>query len=1447
MLKITRAYLDACGYVDGVFEELLIRPVGEEAAPVHHVIHAPNGVGKTTILALLFSIFEPDRRKFLRTEINRQHKIEHYFLPGRLGVIALELIKPGINKKPVRHVIGQVFWLTPAKGEDGEPGQRRFFAFETGGDLTLDTLPFRGLSAQPALRSLDDYMQWAREMRSHASFFATDSLTNWRKYLTAELGVDLKVIEVQRHFCATEGGIGAAFLNFKSEQQFLEKILSFVIPSDAAESVVMALETGLEKIRGLPQRKDQLKVLTQLAESFTPFFAAAGALETAEAARAEDFRRLGRLFTRFKLEQTKLDVERHTVEGEIAIKNQALEDAWKRERTLHGEILFLEKTAADRRVSDAKAGVEKAKTNRDIADRYLQAARAADINRKLSSARQQQADLEAELERIERDLAPDRARLARAGANLHALLDQLAAEAERDALAHDQAAQRADEDANGLASAERTATARAHDLKAEVRRLSDRIAEHDHERKELERSGALKAAETPQGAIARLESELRTHQDGAAEIELRDEQLECESTDLEGKRAAWIADARRTGDESARLTILGEAGRRLENAIGQSEVLTGILAGEARDPYRMDLPERVRSATIASEEARRKLTNERETIAGELTFLDVEGVSSVPEDVALVASALREAGFADAQPAEHYLAQFKPDAQGALTLLRQDPARFSGVFVSRFDSERFAVLAAENRLKVKGPVLVSQATLDPSAHAVARGGIVFGPFSAARVNKKAAAEEKARLAEALVQKDSALADASQQIRALQALSEQLRDLHATYGDQRPDALLSRAEGFRQEKEKAEKAASKAVARRAAIATERGVLRSHAKGTANLISQAQGSRQRIDQFARRYPNIENDAARVPVATTEQRREEEAAATAGASANEARALAGRERTHAATLKATAEARRQDKVHYPETDGDPADRVGTFDDLRNLYKSAEQVLTSKRDGQQATVSLRLASVKESILTFVNQDRVARQGLADADLEPFSAIADLQRAIKDAEARQVRAHDEVVHAEAALVSANSALGPISGKIDRAEEKNGFLPIAVPEFVEALAEACANEASRRQQLLDALEDQTKILRREHGDLQRRHTDIKEKLSNITSLTKRSEDHLPDFSREELADLSVRFEDLESALDQLISRLSQAIAEIGRLERDADNSFEQVRQIIEGDRFRQLEPQVADHLRRYSARSAGAERITLQTRLAERIAIVQSEVENQLRDQNACLEQLRLHVTHADDLLHRAVRCSKIPEHVAFYGGERILKVKRRLREVPADMIRNYLSIWLDEQVMTGRIPKDGATLAAELLNRVHGGRALEIEILKPKRDAIQPYMRVDRMGLSGGEGVTVAMMLYSVIQKMAMDERADGKNAASGGFLMLDNTYGMSNMMEHIVLQKTMADVLDIQLFVTTCSEDKHVLNMFPTITRLVQGERVLLDGVPRYIRVRSGDYLLKGTGYAA
>jgi chromosome segregation ATPase len=1448
MLKVSRAYLDACGYKEGVFEELLIKPTGADGASLHHVIHAPNGVGKTTILALLFSIFEPDRRKFLRTEINRQHKIEHYFMPGRLGVVALELVKPGVKDKPVHHVIGQVFWLSPgSKGDDGEPGLRRFFAFEADDDMTLDSLPFRGLSAQPPLRSLDDFTRWAREMRGNPTFFATDSLTNWRKHLTAELGIDLRVIEVQRRFCASEGGIGAAFLDFKSEQQFLEKMFSFMIPSDAAESVVQALNTGLAKIRSLPQRRDQHKVLSQLEGAFAPFFSAAADLETAEAEQAEDFKRLGRLHARLKIDQSKLEVESETVGGEIVIKEQNLEDARHRERTLHGEILFLEKTAADRRASDAKEEVDKSKADLGDSSRKLRVARAAEIGRKLSSARQQQQELEAELARIERDLAPDRARLARAGANLHALLERLSAEADRDAGAHEERTAKAQKEAEQYEQTDREATERANNLKAEIERLVARVAEHDRERKELERAGAFKPGESPSAALTRIEQELTAQGDAAAELELQDEQRDTESRELEGIRSTAIAESARCADEAARLSKFGEAGRALEQAILGNEVFAAILAGEARDPYRLDLPDRARAAAAVCEETHRKLATEREIIAGELNFLDAEGVSSAPADVALVSQALKEAGIPDASPAEHYLAQFKPNAGEALALLCSDPARFGGVFVAKLDRKRLAALATDGRLKLKGPVVVSQATLEPIATPAMETGVVFGPFSAARLNKQAAAEEKAQLVAALAHKDSGLAESNAQITAVRELVDNLRDLNATYRDARPDEALRRCDVLRRDKDSADKRAKDAVARQKVIATERKQFRARLHEIAESVNRLKVWKHGVEQFSRRYVDVPEMSARIPVATAERRLQQDEAAKARVSAGEARATASEHHTEAVTLRTNAQARRSDKLHYPETDGGAADRTGTFEDLRSQYRTAETALSSKRDAQQATVSGRLRDTKESVLALVNDYQAASRDLTEADLAPFAPVADLARAIKEAERNEQKCRDAVAQADAALVSARSALGPVSGKIERAEKKSGLKPIQVPEFAQASAELCASECARREQLAEKLEADIRTLEREYGSLGTRHNQVKDRLSNVQALAKRAYGHLPEPSRNELPDLSVNHDQLEPAIDQIIDRISEAVAAIRSLENQAESRFDEVRQIIEGDSFRRLEPQLADNLRRYTHRSAGAERVTLQARLAERIAVVKNEIDNQVRDQNACLEQLRLHVIHADDLLVRAARCSKIPDQVPIYGGEHILKVKRRLRDVPADMLRNQLSVWLDEQAITGRIPADGALLAAELLSRAHSGRPLGIEILKTKRDAIEPYMPVDRIGVSGGEGVTVAMLLYTVMQKMAADERTDAKSAAFGGFLMLDNTYGTSNMMEHIVLQKTMADCLGIQLFVTTCVEDKHVLNMFPTITRLVQGERVLVDGQPRYIRVRYADYLLKGADRAA
>ncbi len=58
-----------------------------------------------------------------------------------------------------------------------------------------------------------------------------------------------------------------------------------------------------------------------------------------------------------------------------------------------------------------------------------------------------------------------------------------------------------------------------------------------------------------------------------------------------------------------------------------------------------------------------------------------------------------------------------------------------------------------------------------------------------------------------------------------------------------------------------------------------------------------------------------------------------------------------------------------------------------------------------------------------------------------------------------------------------------------------------------------------------------------------------------------------------------------------------------------------------------------------------------QARIAERIGIVRNEIENQIRDQNACLEQLQGHRAHLADRLEKTLLTLKPPTIAAANVG----------------------------------------------------------------------------------------------------------------------------------------------------------------------------------------------------
>ena len=228
-------------------------------------------------------------------------------------------------------------------------------------------------------------------------------------------------------------------------------------------------------------------------------------------------------------------------------------------------------------------------------------------------------------------------------------------------------------------------------------------------------------------------------------------------------------------------------------------------------------------------------------------------------------------------------------------------------------------------------------------------------------------------------------------------------------------------------------------------------------------------------------------------------------------------------------------------------------------------------------------------------------------SDLHPFEAIADLGRAITDGETNERLTRDAVAHAEATLGSASAARGPANGKLKRALELDKLSPIAVPELADASAVDLDKAAAAREELTAGLKIEVRALDRAHAALQTRLTGIKGKITAVNAQTKNAEGHLPETHRGEFPDLSLTLEELETALDCLVSRLNVAVAAIDKLAGAADDAFEAVRLLIEDETFRRLEPHVADNLRRFTARSAGRERTALAARIDVRRAHYRGE------------------------------------------------------------------------------------------------------------------------------------------------------------------------------------------------------------------------------------------------
>ena len=152
MQKISRIYLGNCGYPTAWYDGLTFDLADPDTAlPADVIINLENGGGKTTLLSLIFSCFEPGQDRFLkRLQSGNNHFTQYFSHDGLPGFILVEWLMPPrtAGGPPCTLVVGQVVSIRP--GNDVPDCDRLFFSFEARPGLELHDVPAPKLSASPA-------------------------------------------------------------------------------------------------------------------------------------------------------------------------------------------------------------------------------------------------------------------------------------------------------------------------------------------------------------------------------------------------------------------------------------------------------------------------------------------------------------------------------------------------------------------------------------------------------------------------------------------------------------------------------------------------------------------------------------------------------------------------------------------------------------------------------------------------------------------------------------------------------------------------------------------------------------------------------------------------------------------------------------------------------------------------------------------------------------------------------------------------------------------------------------------------------------------------------------------------------------------------------------------------------------------------------------------------
>ena len=1451
MWKVSQIYLSDFRAGSNFMDDGLIKVLDDNGESRDCLIFSPNGTFKTSLLSIALSQLSPSKDRFIQTLQSSSKKIEDYVIRQRPALVMTKFVAPSGQESLFGEidgdslVVGQLFFLRPSSASNQkEELERLFFISRDSGTFEKIRNLFLTLRAERT--------GWELLKKEIPAFAEVEYVQrNWLSMLDSA-GLDPFLVDKQVEMCKQEGGI-ANTLEFKDEMAFMSFFLNATMDIERSSNLHGNVLKGMDKHRNIPQRMEELKAANQLKEILISFEQTANKWRGLEVERQTLTTQMGEAAYMLSTALPMAD------KAKLKVREMADEvDAKRREANTNQHIAMADKALISQENMRRQGEVlRRDKCSYEHQGKEAQSEQVALKGGGLLSVvcekRQSLNTTEQAFKAASEELEPMRLHLNGTQAAYHSRLIFEKTVLEKTKIDREKEFEEAVKSKEATNSQLETEREVLSDLQQTKTRYTSNIEQAENAHRML----SLEDGESPAEGEARLQVEAQQRDEHINELAKRRSLDKSQADKLETTIASERTSLEKVQFAADSISKWLDEELAARQAVLANERLTVIAGVVDFNPYTSELASAVSDA-LARQDVRADLA--RTTVVKLKEEMDQLEASKTLSEDPLTASLLEyfiDEGISDSKLRsfnEYLDSRFDGDVDKIASLMSDDPARFGGLMaVDQETLEQVAKLEVPDWLV--RPVVVSlgdSLDTDKNAH------MVIEPKDLTVYSPRALERKKEELSKALKRakhSECEIKKSLKELREADLLRAQL--LQRFLGYEHIEAQVQERQTLQKEvtarKQSLELFVSELKEKRTAIEgsveKERELIELKAETTTKL-NQVTTWLEQYAELAHWREELGRISTNLLVKDQHIKLLEKEYQTL-----EDKTLTLTRESQACTSQLES---LMDNVQVPPpSDGTlpPEAPSSSLSLLQKAYYEADRALNQ-------------AATKNGIGTLEDKLRTVRGELASATQEwegyKEEHLPDMNRVdhwLTVTDLERSRAKEKL---DRQLIDLGVSINSLADKLESNERE-------LEESIERLKNHCNNKkispSLDAQELgeenIEVLMDQArerhvraesefKRLEERASTLRRDMDEVQEWYSKLTLASARVGNQVPIATQDggsldwplltvgQLQDRVVASAKFDEIVEEIKQQLDSTDKRFDRERRQLNSGFDKVKRQIENKAIADM---LFDLVQKLLNTDAG----TFAYQTSNFIESCESVIRNLKMD----IAAMDRHVTglvnslldHASDCYQVLTSASNalVPESILVYGGHRILQVKARLDfvkygEAYQEAMRNWFFEVVEKKALPQANTKKGDELGATLLYRLlscTGKRTrtgFDIGLLKMAGQSGE-YVSISEDLSSGGERLTSATMLYSVISHVRSRQRQHIADGNSVGFLFMDNPLSRASKASFVQAQLHTCQAFGVQPIFVTGVGDIEALEQFSN--RIVITKADGRDGRARCLKI--------------